>query len=229
MGARFGCGPGPFFFRATPRTRRGKTAAMKRFPVVPTIIVALAVCGMIALGIWQISVRLPEKEAYLAQLARNPDKPVVAFPLQPDDRLLFRRTRTDCRSPVSITRAGAGNAGFRLIATCANSGIKVQLGTTRDPGKQVDWPGGPVSGWISHAPDARPLIAGLFSHAPQAMLLVADRPVAGLTANTQPDIGLVPNNHLAYGVQWFLFAAVAAIIYAVALRRRRAPVAGSQA
>ena len=43
------------------------------------------------------------------------------------------------------------------------------------------------------------------------------------------NIGLVPNNHLAYGVQWFLFAAVAAIIYAVAVLRRRAPVAGSRA
>jgi surfeit locus 1 family protein len=30
----------------------------------------------------------------------------------------------------------------------------------------------------------------------------------------------VPNNHLAYAVQWFLFAGVAAVIYALALRRR---------
>ena len=104
--------------------------------------------------------------------------------------------------------------------------MKVQLGTSRDPNKQVVWTGGAVSGWISHAPDARPLIAGLFDHSPQEMLLVADRPIAGLAANTQPDIGLVPNNHLAYGVQWFLFAAVAATIYAVAVLRRRAPVAG---
>lgn len=199
---------------------------MKRLPVIPTIIVALAVAGMIALGIWQITVRLPEKEAYLAQLARNPAAPPVAFPLRPDDALLFRRTRADCRPPVAVTRAGAGNAGFRLIATCANSGIKVQLGTTRDPNRRAEWQGGTVTGWISHAPDARPLIAGLFGHVPQAMLLVADRPVAGLAANTQPDIGLVPNNHLAYGVQWFLFAAVATIIYAVAVLRRRAPVAG---
>lgn len=206
---------------------------MKRFPVIPTIVVALAVAGMIALGIWQIAVRLPEKEAYLAQLAGNPAKPAVAFPRTPDDRLLFRRSTVFCLSPVTITRAGAGNAGFRLIATCRTGaeepGAKVQLGTTRDPNEQVAWSGGAVSGWISHAPSARPLIAELFSDTPQDMLLVADRPVAGLAANTQPDIGLVPNNHLAYGVQWFLFAAVAAIIYAVAVLRRRAPVAGSRA
>jgi surfeit locus 1 family protein len=203
---------------------------MKRFPVVPTIIVAFAICGMIALGIWQITVRLPEKEAYLAQLAGNPAKPAVAFPRQSDDTLLFRRSSIVCLSPVTITRAGAGNAGFRLIAACRTGaegpGVKVQLGTTRDPNKRVDWRGGAVSGFISHAPDPRPLIAGLFDHRPQEMLLVADQPVAGLTANTRPDVRVVPNNHLAYGVQWFVFAAVAAIIYAVAVLRRRAPVAG---
>jgi len=30
----------------------------------------------------------------------------------------------------------------------------------------------------------------------------------------------VPNNHLAYAVQWFLFALVAGVIYVIALRRR---------
>jgi surfeit locus 1 family protein len=30
----------------------------------------------------------------------------------------------------------------------------------------------------------------------------------------------VPNNHLAYAVQWFLFAAVASVIYVLALRWR---------
>ena len=51
-------------------------------------------------------------------------------------------------------------------------------------------------------------------------LLVADKPVPGLEANPGPDLSAVPNNHLAYAVQWFLFAAVAAVIYAIALRRR---------
>ena len=49
------------------------------------------------------------------------------------------------------------------------------------------------------------------------MMLVADTPAAGLEANPSPDIDAVPNNHLAYAVQWFLFAAIAAIIYALAV------------
>ncbi|WP_338057234.1 SURF1 family cytochrome oxidase biogenesis protein [Sphingomonas corticis] len=188
---------------------------------LPTIIVAVAVAAMVALGLWQLLDRLPAKEAYLAQLAANPARPAVAFPRAPDDRLLFRRTYADCRPPVAVARAGAGKAGFRLIATCAD-GIRVQLGTTRDPLGMVAWEGGRVTGWVSHAPDATPLIARLVAApAPQAMLLVADRPVAGLAPNTRPDIGLVPNNHLAYAVQWFLFAGIAAIIYVLAARRRR--------
>jgi surfeit locus 1 family protein len=200
------------------------TAAAKRWPVVPTIVVAIAVALMIALGVWQIADRLPAKEAYIAQLAGNPAKPPVAFPRFPDETLLYRRSTAFCLEPLSIARAGAGSAGFRLIATCRTGvegpGFKVQLGTTRDPEAKVTWRGGKVSGWISHAPDARPLIATLVQKRPQELLLVADTPVAGLQRNAAPDVGAVPNNHLAYGVQWFLFAAVAAIIYVVAVRRR---------
>lgn len=190
-----------------------------RLPVVATALVGLAVSAMIALGVWQLTVRLPEKEAQLAQLAANPAKPVIAFPAGPDDRLLFRRATLDCRAPVAIDRAGAGNAGFRLIARCAG-GQLVQLGTSRDPKGMADWSGGPVTGRISHAPDARPLIAKLFDTTPQALLLVADTPAPGLTANSTPDWRIVPNNHLSYGVQWFLFAGIALVIYGLALRRR---------
>lgn len=193
-------------------------------PLVPTIVVALAVAAMVALGLWQLLDRLPAKRAYLAQLAANPAKPPIAFPRFPDDALLFRRASGFCLQPTAITLAGAGAAGFRAIAQCRTGaegpGMTVQLGTTTDPTRHVRWNGGPVSGSISHAPDARPLIAGLVDHEPQQLMLVADPPIAGLAANGHPTIDSVPNNHLAYAGQWFFFAAVAAIIYALALRRR---------
>ena len=194
---------------------------MRQVPVIATAVVALAVAAMVALGLWQLLVRLPEKEAYLAQLAGNPAKPVVAFPDAPDDRLLFRQAEATCAPPVEVTRAGAGNAGYRLIANCAGgAGPKVQLGTTHDPRKTLAWQGGPVRGWISHAPDAAPLIAQAWRRRPQDLLLVSATPIAGLEPNTQPDVGLVPNNHLAYAVQWFLFAGVALVIDALAVVRR---------
>jgi surfeit locus 1 family protein len=39
-------------------------------------------------------------------------------------------------------------------------------------------------------------------------------------ANARPDPNDIPNNHLAYAVQWFLFAGVALVIYALAVRKR---------
>lgn len=198
---------------------------MSRVPVIPTIVVALAVTVMIALGLWQLLVRLPEKEAYLAQLAANPARPPIAFPAAPDDRLLFRRATGRCDTPASIRLVGAGKLGYRAIADCAGpgAGMAVQLGTTRDLNAKVVWPGGNVEGYLTHAPDARPLLAGLWDRSPKRLLLVATPAVAGLGPNTPPDIGNVPNSHLAYAGQWFFFAAIASIIYALALRRRFRP------
>lgn len=201
---------------------------MKRVPILPTAVVALAVVAMIALGLWQGLVRLPEKEAYLAQLAANPAKPPIAFPATPDDRLLFRRSEVQCLDTASdLPRLlGAGAAGFRVIAQCPTAAgglpVPIQLGTTRDPNARTSFRGGRVSGYISHAPDTRPLIAGLWDHSPRALMLIGDTPPAGLGRNTPPDLSAVPNNHLAYAGQWFFFAAVASIIYVLALRRRRA-------
>ena len=197
---------------------------MRRLPVLPTIIVALAVAAMIALGVWQLVDRLPKKEAFLVQLAANPARAPIAFPRVPDDTLLFRRASGFCLQPASIALAGAGASGYRAIARCRTGaegpGMIVQLGTTRDPNAKVAWTGGEVRGFISHAPDGRSLVGSLFDRRPQDMMLVADTPAPGLAPNGRPDVASVPNNHLAYGVQWFLFAGIACVIYVLAVVRR---------
>lgn len=203
----------------------------RRIPVVPTIVVALAVVAMIGLGIWQLAIRLPQKEAALAQLAANPRLPEIAFPRLPDESLLFRRARGMCVQPVGGRLVGAGSAGFRWVVECRTGGAEgpgmlVQLGTTRDPMAKPQWNGGEVRGYIAHAPDGRSMIVSLWDRTPRRLMLVAATPDAGLAPNEAPDLSSVPNNHLAYGVQWFFFAAVAAVIYVLALRRRAA--AGSR-
>jgi len=50
--------------------------------------------------------------------------------------------------------------------------------------------------------------------------LIASPPLAGLEASAMPDPGELPNNHLSYAVQWFLFALTALVIYGIALRAR---------
>lgn len=200
-------------------------APTRRLPIIATILVVAAVAAMIGLGFWQLQ-RRSEKLATLAVLAANPAKPVIAMPIPAvGDDLLFRRAGATCLAPISFTTAGAGNAGFRIIAQCSTGvegpGFAVQLGTTRDVDFKPTWAGGKVSGLLSHAPSSRPLIAGLFEKVPpQPLLLVADTPAPGLTANAVPSIDSIPNNHLAYAVQWFAFAAIALVIYGLALRRR---------
>ena len=205
---------------------------MRRLPLVPTIVVALAVAAMIALGLWQLLDRLPMKERFIADLAANPAKPPVPFPTAPADQLLFRRTTGVCDQVTSQELAGAGASGYRLIVHCRTGaegpGMIVQLGTTRDTRFRSTWAGGPVTGYISHAPSGVSLIGSLFDHRPQPMLLVADTPPAGLQANAPPDVGSVPNNHLSYAVQWFFFAAIATVIYLLAARRRSVVVRGER-
>ena len=50
--------------------------------------------------------------------------------------------------------------------------------------------------------------------------LVASNPAPGLQASAPPSLDDIPNNHLSYAVQWFLFATVALVIYGLALRRK---------
>lgn len=197
----------------------------RRVPILPTILVALAVIAMIGLGLWQLTIRLPQKQAMLERLSANPGLPEVAFPAEADQSLLFRRAHATCTEPLGGEMAGAGSAGFRFIVACRRIGAQapllVQLGTTRDPLAKPEWPGGTVHGYIAHAPDGRSMLAALGDRRPQGLMLVADRPAAGLAANAPPDVASVPNNHLAYGVQWFFFAVVAVVIYVLALRSRR--------
>lgn len=192
----------------------------RRLPILSTLVVAAAVATMVALGLWQLLDRHPRKQAYLAQLQANPAKPPVAFPARPDEALLFRRASATCVPPTRVRLEGAGAAGYRAIATCAD-GLTVQLGTTRDPMARVTWGGGGVAGTVANAPGGQSLIGSLLDpQAPRQMLVVAS-PLAGLAPNPPPKVDSVPNNHLAYAGQWFFFAGVAALIYLLALRRRR--------
>jgi cytochrome oxidase assembly protein ShyY1 len=52
------------------------------------------------------------------------------------------------------------------------------------------------------------------------MRLVAASPPPGLEPSAPPSLASIPNNHRSYALQWFSFAAIALIIYALALRKR---------
>jgi len=190
-------------------------SAARKIPILPTIIVVLAVAAMIGLGLWQIH-RLHWKERLLADYAAAAHKPPVAFPRIPTDQsLLFRRSEAFCLQPVawraSAGRSRAGQPGWRHVADCRTGaegpGIALDMGWSGQSAAPAGWKGGQVSGVIGPDHDGQ-------------VLLVADAPAPGLQPSEPPSLDEIPNNHLAYAVQWFLFAAVAAVIYVLVLWRR---------
>lgn len=189
-----------------------------RLPLVPTLVVAAAVLTMIGLGVWQIQ-RAGEKTALIERYRAAAGQPPVAWPALPtsDDALLYRRASGFCTA-VTGWRAVAGRnrrgeTGWSHIAACRTGGyegpgMQVDMGWSRDFHDPQGWRGGEVTGTI--APDREHRIR-----------LVSDAPAPGLEPSAAPNAEDLPNNHLIYAVQWFLFAAAAAVIYLLALRRRQ--------
>ena len=183
----------------------------RRIPIVSTIIVLAAVATMIGLGVWQLG-RKAEKEVLIERYeAAAGASETVAFPVAGDGAdVWFRHSAVECLGapvvePVAGTAAN-GQKGWVHRATCKTSdgaAVTVDLGYSRDLAKPA-WQGGEVTGVIAPGPR-----------------LVADPAVAGLQPMAKPDPGDLPNNHLAYAVQWFFFAITALVIYVLALRRRR--------
>lgn len=204
--------------------------SIRPVPIIATILVGAAIATMIALGFWQLS-RKGEKEAQLAQLSANLARPAITYPeLGPvDDALLFRKSRVTCLSVVQWAaeagKASDGSTGFRYIADCATGaegpGARIVLGVGNRPDLKPAWTGGVVDGWIVPGREESGALARALGHdVPNGVMLVADTGVAGLKTVAIPTVDSVPNNHLAYAGQWFLFALAAAVIYGFALRRR---------
>ncbi|HEU4704097.1 MAG TPA: SURF1 family protein [Sphingomicrobium sp.] len=190
---------------------------IRKLPLVPTLVVAIAVAVMIGLGIWQLQ-RAGEKDRLVARYRAAQDLPPIAFPTSPvhSDRLpLFRHSTGVCLRPVAqrstAGRNRSGEPGYVHIVDCSTGaegpGMSVELGWSKNPNVAVRWPGGPVSGII--APDSR-----------ARMRLVAATAPAGLEPSAPPSIDQIPNNHRSYAVQWFLFALIAVTIYILALRKK---------
>jgi surfeit locus 1 family protein len=192
-----------------------------RIPILPTLLVMLAAGIMIWLGIWQLH-RLHWKEGLLAEYRAAAGKPPVAFPRDlTDQSLLFRKSEAFCLQPVgwraSAGRNEAGQSGWKHIADCRTGaegpGFAVDMGWSEKPDAPAGWKGGEVSGVIGPDHDGQ-------------ILIVSAVAAPGLQPSQPPSLDDVPNNHLAYAVQWFIFAGLAVLIYGIALWRRRMASAG---
>jgi surfeit locus 1 family protein len=187
----------------------------RRVPLLPTLLVAAAVATMIGLGVWQLQ-RREWKEGLIARYTQaQAMSSAVPWPRDGTamERSLFRWSQFDCQRVLRMRTTAAhganGESGVSQIARCAIDGggeAEVALGWSL-PTRDVQWTGGRVSGVIAPG--------GEFGGTLQA----AQNP-RGLQALAPPDPNDLPNNHLAYAGQWFLFALTALVIYVLALRKR---------
>lgn len=192
-----------------------------RPPLVASVFVVVAVAVMIGLGAWQLK-RAGWKERLLAGYAQAEAMPPITWPTEPlrDDQLpLFRHATGVCLRPVGkraiAGENAAGETGYVQIIDCATGaegpGMSVQLGWSKDPNAKVNWTGGPVSGII--VPDRQ-----------SRMRLVAATAPQGLQPSKAPEVSSIsavtPAGHRGYAATWFSLAAIALIIYGLALRKR---------
>lgn len=202
-----------------------------RLPILPTIIVALAVAAMVALGVWQLQ-RKAEKEALFATYAANVDKPAIAFPeLAPvRDAEMFRKSSVNCLEVIGWQsgsgRDTKGKPGIQFIAECKTGaegpGALVAFGIADRPDFKPTWNGGVVQGTIVLEPNRYSFLERMIGIIPTPLpMLISDTAAEGMRPVAQPDPKDVTNNHLSYAVQWFFFATAALVIYLLALRRRQ--------
>jgi cytochrome oxidase assembly protein ShyY1 len=187
---------------------------------IATLIVAAAVIVMICLGFWQLD-RARENEHLLGQYQAASKLPPIAYPTAPlkDPPPLFRWATGFCQRVVgqraSEGRNRAGEIGWAHIVDCATGaegpGMSVEVGWSKDPNAKVNWGGGPVSGVIVR--DRVHTIRLVASSAPPGL-----QPAGLPSADTA--VPVTPSRNRFYAAQWFSFAAIALIIYGLALRKR---------
>jgi cytochrome oxidase assembly protein ShyY1 len=200
---------------------------MRRLPVVPTLVVALAAAAMIVLGLWQLR-RAEWKERLLADYTAAAAMPAVDLDPLLDGRpalppLSFRRALVTChaggaRPDVHAGRNGRDTVGQVYVVPC-RPGAEGLAGRIR---VNAGWSAQPDNG-------LRPALDGIVAGRLGAVgeegpiTLTAATAAPPLVPAAPASVESIPNNHRFYAFQWFFFAAAATLIYWLALRRRNAP------
>jgi cytochrome oxidase assembly protein ShyY1 len=188
--------------------------------VISTIVVAAAVAIMIGLGFWQLQ-RAHENERLLAQYKAASNLPPISYPTAPlkGSLPLFRYATGFCQRLVGQRAAEGrnrnGEIGWAQIVDCATGaegpGMSVEVGWSKDPNAKVNWSGGTVSGVIVR--DRVHRIRLVAATAPPGL-----QPAGVPSAETA--VMVSPSRNRFYALQWFSFAAIALIIYGLAVRKR---------
>lgn len=175
---------------------------------------------LIGLGVWQLQ-RMQWKNAMLHTMAAAGSKPALPLGMAPiPANAAFRHVSITLGCPVQEPAAEAGRnlAGqpgwaFSIACHTASQPVKLTIGWHDRPEgwRQAALPSGTIHATglaVPGGPDGVWRITA--SSAPPPLLPVAP-----------PTPADIPNNHFAYAIQWFAFAAVLLAIYVLLVRRWR--------
>jgi surfeit locus 1 family protein len=114
-------------------TGRGDAAGRRGFPILLTLVAALAFAALIGLGVWQVK-RLHWKQRLLAEIAESttePPEPLSVALTQMADGLAtdYRRVQADCpdieTAPfLRLYAVNGAGAGYRIITACPLVGAR---------------------------------------------------------------------------------------------------------
>lgn len=210
-------------------TASAPASPRRGFPIVPTLMVALALPLLGGLGVWQLQ-RHTWKQALLADYARNAQQPPADLgsgPIPPGSQFRLVRLLARCPAAPATQRAGRnllGESGVSHFRAChaGNHRLEINAGWSAHF-EPVTFPAfdGPAEGRLVLAPAGDWLLVA-------ASGMPAAAASAPLTPSAPPTPETIPNNHLLYALQWFSFAAILAVIYGLWLRRwlaQRGPAA----
>jgi surfeit locus 1 family protein len=189
---------------------------------IPWLMFVLMEITLISLGMWQLE-RKEWKEALIAQIARNAEQPAFAFAsadqVTPD--MEYRRVNFVCAYKLADEYSVDGfdaakrMAKRRYVKCSAPAHIVVDLGWHANA-SDVDAATGviAVAGRIRLWPEQSraQALGNIKLVGPQNFTA----PVASFYVQTGDALPPPPpNNHFAYAVQWFIFAGVLGVIFAL--------------
>jgi len=178
----------------------------------PTVLTLVALAILVGLGAWQLQ-RRAWKRTMLAELAAAAHQPEIAFAGGDEPGLAFRRARVACTVRDAVPEQGAGtslagHAGFSHRVRCRQN-VLVDLGWSPrlSPATALTFDRTFHGVLVDRSTPTR--------RASPRYVLIATDPVSPLAPSAPPTAASIPDNHLAYAVQWFAFAGVLLAIYAL--------------
>lgn len=217
--------------------KASESSMTPRRSIIPPLIFGIVLTGiLLSLGLWQLR-RLEVKEAQLAEIQSGIDAAPVALPAQIDPSMKYLPVivsgRTTGQEILVLSGTKELGGGYNVVSAFeTDDGRRVLLdrGFIEQDYRRADRPPTDlrVAGnlhWPQDKGSATPkpdLQAGIwFARDVPAMADTLDtQPVLVVAAEVQGDsqgvmpipvtIEGIPNSHLSYAVQWFLFAATCA-------------------